>query len=224
MRRELKYREDMVDLGITQAHRDVFKEPNGYPFTPDLYRLCKYQLQLLFVYDEWLSDRRQNFVLDDCGVRIATVFSQEKYNFLIKSTDQSSVAIPDSQGSLIKGELFAVYPESFVKLDKLRLNGLRSIRDRVQVIYPYHEEAFIKNSLDGYFTEDGYELPEALQGVKHYIGPEKVWLLDCFMYSGHPTYWTDMIHQQPFLFDRVPRFEPKKEKTWLSEYYKYQNP
>ena len=122
------------------------------------------------------------------------------------------------------GEVFIILPELFIKLDKLKLNGLQSLRDRVQILFPYHEHGFVKNSPDGYFTEDGLLLPEALQGRKHWIGPEKVYILECHMYYGHPSYWKDMVYQQPFLFERVKTFQPKKDKAWLEEYYRYQNP
>lgn len=213
-----------IDLGITDADRAILQEPNGWPFTPDIYRLEKYQLQLLFVYDEWLSDRRENFILEDSGEKIGVGFSKDRFDFLIKSTDNSSVAFPEPSGHRIKGEVHAILPETFIKLDKLKLNGLKSIRDRVTILYPYRDARWLKNSPDGYFTQDGHILPEALQGLKYEEGPEKIFHLECHMYMGHPEFWMDMIYSNPFMFDRVPRFEPKKDKQWLDAYFKYQNP
>lgn len=214
-----------IDLGITQAHRDIASSPAGYPFTPDLYRLEKYQLQLLFVTDGWLSDRHESFVIKELGENLGKAFSKDRFDFLIKSTDpfKTAVILPNEDGHRIMGEVWVVEGDAFVKLDKLKVNGLQSLRHRVDILYPYRYEGYVQN-YDGYFTPDGQILPEALQGKKHWLGPEQIWTLECWMYQAHPSYWVDMVHQNPFFFDRVQRFEPKKEKTWLEKYYRYQNP
>lgn len=214
-----------VDLGLTEAHREIVRNPAGYPFTPDLWRLEKYKLQLLFVYDEWLSDRHQSFVIKELGENMGKAFTQDRYDFLVKATDpnKTSVTLPNPDGNRIMGELWVLEGKDFTKLDKLKLNGLQSLRRRTEVLFPYRYEGYVQN-YDGYFTPDGLELPAALQGKKHWLGPEMIWMMPCWIYEGHPDYWLDMVHQNPFFFDRVPRFDPKKEKTWLEKYYRYQNP
>ena len=215
-----------VDLDITPAILETVRAPAGYPFTPDIYKLEKYQLQLLFVCDEWLSDRHQSFVMKELGENLGKAFTKDKFDFLIKAThpDKPSVILPNPDGNRIAGEVWVVEPSAFLKLDKLKLNGLQSLRHRVPILYPYRYHGFVQN-YDGYFTPDGILLPEALQGKKHWIGDEQIWMFEgMWMYQGHPDYWQDMVYSAPFFFDRVARFAPKEEKTWLDKYYKYQNP
>lgn len=182
-------------------------------------------MQLLFVCDGWLSDRHESFVVKEMSENLGRGFTKDRFDFLIKATDpnKTSVILPNPDGHRIMGEVLVLQGGDFAKLDKLKLNGLQSLRHRVEILYPYRYEGYVQN-YDGCFTPDGQILPEALQGKKHWLGPEMIWVLECWMYQAHPSYWLDMVYQNPFFFDRVQRFEPKKEKTWLEKYYRYQNP
>lgn len=211
---------------LADGLRRKLQAESGYPFTPDLWRLEKKPRQLVFVYDEWMSDRHQSLVLRDEDTKKHGIgYTHEKFNFLVKTTnpERTSVAIHDRKGLRLMGEVWEIPHQLFIKLDKLKQNGLQSLRYRSLILFPWHESGTVING-DGYYTDDGYELPEALQGKKHWIGPEKIYVLECWMYYGHPMYWHDMIHTNPAFFNRVETFSPKKTKKWISEYYRYQNP
>lgn len=209
-----------VDIGWTRRHQKLIADWNYSPFTPDIAKLQKYKKQLLFVTDEWMDDRRSSFVLDGLSDCEGVAFTQDHYLFLTKATDGTPIAIPDPDGFKIKGEVHSMEGEAFIKLDKLKLNRVQFIRKRVDLIFPYRDQGTIDN---GTFSDDGFLLPDLLAGKKSWIGPEKVCLLEAWMYIGHPDYWMDQIHEQPYMFNQVPTFEPKKDKQWLSEYYKFQN-
>lgn len=206
--------------------RQALQSSSGYPFTPDLWRLEKKLRHLIFVTDEWMSDRHQSLVLkDEDTKRHGWGYTNDKFNFLTKSTTPGNtpVILQDRKGLRIMGEVWEIPTNLFIKLDKLKQHGLQSLRYRSLILFPWHESGTVING-DGYYTDDGYELPEALQGRKHWIGPERIYVLECWMYIGHPTYWLDMVHTNPAFFNRVQSFTPKKKRQWLSEYYRYQNP
>lgn len=213
-----------VKLKLEARHQAAILGFNNSPFTPDVSRLEKYRHQLLFLTDEWMRDRRQNMVVEEDSSHECVAFTKDKFKFLVKSTDGTPVAIPDPEGHRIKGELISI-PQSklslWLKLDKLKLNGLQFIRTRTTVINPYRLEL---KGVD--VDESGNPLPRALQGkgVRVFRGAEQLAEIDCWMYIGAEEYWLDMIYEQPWLFNQVPVFKPKKEKAWLEPYYKYQNP
>lgn len=209
-----------VDTGWAKHCRQQMDGWTPSLFTPDIAKLEKYKKQLLFVTDEWMDDRRQSFVLDGVSNNEGVAFSIERHLFLTKATDGTPVAMPDENGFRIKGEVHSLDGKAFLKLDKLKQNRIQFIRKRVFLIYPYRNQGTIDN---GTFTDDGFLLPDILAGKKSWLGPERVGHMSAWMYVGNPDYWLEQIHQQPYMFNRVPTFIPKKDKQWLSEYYKFQN-
>lgn len=202
-----------------QKFREIVGKYSGYPFTPDVWFLTRGPGRLLFVYDEWLSDRRQSFILKDIGEKLTSGFTRGYYEFVIHTPSGTSVAFPSPHGRRIKGEIWIILSEAFISLDRLKQNGVHSIRERVDILDPFRPSGYINN---GMYSEDGLELPEALQGRKHWVGEERVWLHECYMYTAHPRLEA-LVYQQPYNFERVPYFPPKKDKKWLSEYYYFQD-
>lgn len=213
-----------IDIGLKPHH--IAQTIGWYNrWTPDIDRLEKYRSQLLFVCDEFMSARRQHFVIEGDifqyeGRPVKVIgFTESKYNFLIKNG--VALPFPSEDGKVIQGEVFAVSPEAFKKLDKLKQNGVQFYRKRVPIVDPYRPYGVINNHG---FDELGFELPPALEGKKYWLGEEHlhrhpgVW-----MYLPKMSYWEYQWRRAPQLFDAVPSFTPKKDKTWLSEYYKYQN-
>ncbi len=191
--------------------RDIVRRYSGYPFTPDVWFITRGPLRLLFVYDEWLSDRRQNFVLDNIGVKLTTAFTTGYYEFLIDTRTNQSIAFPSEHGRRIRGELWIVLSSSLLSLDKLRQNGVQSLRERVDIIDPYRPTGYVQN-YDGYFTPDGHLLPEALQGRKEWIGAERVWIHEAYMYTAHPEVEA-LVYKEPYNFERVPYFPLRKKRS-----------
>jgi hypothetical protein len=190
-------------------------------YTPDIYKLEKYQHQLLFVYDEWMSDRRQHFVIEDYVTERVVAFTTQKFDFLIK--DGCALPFPSDDGKIIKGEILALSDpgNAFKKLDKLRQNTVQYVRHRVELVDPYRPYFVINNHG---FDEEGRELPPSVAGKKLWLGDEHLATQHAWMYFPRHDYWDYQRRRNPQRFHRVPSFTPRKDKTWLSEYYKYQNP
>lgn len=220
-------------------HQLALLEGTSNHYTPDIAKLEEYETQRLFVFDEWMSDRRQNFVIDEMGVRRGAGFTKQKFQFRVfngfLSPDWTPVANKDPEGYVIKGEIVEILPSSFLLLDKLKQNGVKFIRERVKILKPSRDVIVFENTTEerGVHHSMGVngvdwitgKFPDGhpLAGKKCWISPEKITPVFAWMYLGKHSYW-NMYRNAPYLFQRVPTFKPKKDKEWLSEYYKYQNP
>lgn len=180
---------------------------NQSPFTTDIMWLQMQATHRLFICDNIMADRKQNFLLDDCAARLnVACFTKECYNYRIFK-DGTPVPIEDSKGHRIMGEMVAATPDAFLKLDKLRQNGVQFIRKHVSVLLPN-------------CPQDNRMLPQ-------FLGKGRVDTWKCWMYVGIPDYWenTACKWEAPWqVFSSVPVFTPKeRHQSWLTPYYKYQN-
>jgi hypothetical protein len=212
-------------------------------FTPDLAILEQYQTAVLFVADEWMRDRRRNFVLDDEGVkREGRAFTMPHFDYRVfqGQYEPDHVPVPirngyaNGHGFKIQGEVISMPPALFLKLDKLKLNGVQFRRERIRIIKPYRDQIVFENTteersphptmnvgidwLSGKFPHN-----HPLAGKKLWVSPERLTFIWAWMYVAIPKYWRQYT-KSPFLFEKVPTFKPKKDKWWLTEYYRYQNP
>lgn len=230
---------------LSPLQKEILQYGRPSLFTPDLPLLEEYQRRLLFVADEWMKDRRQNFILDELGaVRRGSAFTFAKFQYRTfvghrHDPQHINVALKSEQGFPIMGEVVELDPSShlkpFQRLDKLRLNTVQFQRQRVILAMPYRDGPIVfENTMDDRRSIQGYmsgvdwltgKFPDGhpLAGKKYWLGPEKIAHVRAMMYVGIPAYWSRWINT-PFLFNRIPTFKPKKSKWWLTEYYKYQNP
>lgn len=211
-------------------------------FTPDMAVLEKYQYQLLFVCDAWMSDRRDNHEIDDLdGKRKGRAFTFNKFKYLVQDRDLFSEChrpLPleyKDYGYKISGEIVAVRPHIIKDLDKFKLNERMFLRKRVHVLYPYRDEIVYENTLaaddPGMHPSASFDMrtrkfeiyQHPLAGKKRWLSEERLCILRVWMYVANPEFWKDII-RNPFNYSEVPTFKPKKSKRWLSEYYRYQSP
>src|SRR6266481_3227384 len=145
-----------------ERQREILMHSNHSPFTPDIARLEGLERHNLFVCDEWMSDRRQSFVLEELGGRreIHHAWTMHPLLFLTHQGHfDDGVTVPlDGLGSRrkIKGEVWSVPPTAFIKLDKLRLNGVKFKRDRVYAIVPDRPSEVFENECDEYGRTHGH--------------------------------------------------------------------
>lgn len=229
-------------IKLELRHQLALLEGMPSQYTPDIATLEKYEEQKLFVADEWLSDRRQNFVLDDLGAkREGTAFTSIPYLYRVFTgflSPEWTPVVEVGEGFKVKGEIVSVRPSSFLLLDKLKQNGLQFYRSRIPLIKPYRDGPIVfENTIEhtdplfrgGNYASRGIDwltgkFPEGhpLAGKKCWVGPERIRIVHAWMYLGKPSFW-NRYRKQPFLYQKVPTFKPKKDKDWLTEYYKYQN-
>lgn len=237
-----------IKLKIELRHQFALLSFQPSIFTPDISRLEKYEHQLLFVCDDWMRDRRgRHFIADHCEHQCFG-FTMNSYRYLTHrghlgyDVDPIHLPLEDSTGWKIKGEVVKVRPDVFLKLDKLKLNGVSSHipmlkRRRVHILYPHRPWGVLRNTLDECELTPHRDVTSGicwdrkipdwtghpLAGKKYWVGKERIHIIQAWMYTAHPLWW-DLIYRHPEQFNEIARFIPSKPKKWLSEYYVYQNP
>jgi len=163
-------------------------------FTPDIWRLERYQFQLMFIYGEMMRQHQMHSMVEEFSVPLAKGFTQGKYSLWKKNLGNVSFPIaldvPFSGAPLeaIKGELYAIQTSQYINLDKFKLNGYHFLRQRVPIVIPYREIG-------------GYEQSTKIQA---------------WMYVGISDYWVEQL-DAGYLFSPVRVFKPSK--AWTDKYY-----
>jgi hypothetical protein len=177
------------------------------PFTPDISVLQQKATQLLFVYDEMMTDFPDHRIIEEYAITCGSVFTKDEFVMYKRKLGQDSyaVALDDSffvaQKAIIKGQLFAVQSPRFAELDTIYQNGVEFERRRITVRMPYYH--FGWRDKTSMFKE--YRMQE----------------LRCFMYVGVQEHWSNIMGEGDgfFLYERVRTFEPKNPD--LTKYYHY---
>ena len=194
-------------------------------FTPDIATLELSQFHLLFVCDDLMRAGKNYKIIADSSASVARGFTRNGYNFYRKVTDQTPVVVAAKQTDSrydfsclkIKGEIHCIESKAFIRLDTHYQNGVQFRRKRVQILYPTRQHGQIVNH-----DTQGRPLPEALRGHKHFLLPERVDPIWCWMYIGASNYWKPLL-DGGFAFEPVRIVEPKEDKNWLVKYYHWQN-
>jgi len=195
-------------------------------FTPDIAELELHQFVLLFVCDDVMRAGKNYELIADQSAKVTKGFTLKAFNFYRKRTDGTAIPIrinkqPDRfsfTAFKIKGEVHAVKPQAFLKLDVHYQNGVVFRRVRTKIIYPHTPHGMLVNK-----DTQGRPLPKALQGAKHFLLPERVEPITAWMYVGVSSYWNPLL-DGGFEFEPVTIRYPEKDRSWLIKYYHYQNP
>lgn len=211
---------------------EVFQEVihrmiEGNKHTPDINEIERKEYIFLLSIDSTQQNLPRNELIRE-GAYCGDVFTSKNYQFFKSKVEPSSIPVPMETElseplvqympppAKIKGELHLIAPYQFKKLDIEMENGVKFIRKRVRVLYPYRE-------LRAFPTYDttGRELPRPLMGKEDqtFLTHEKVHILRAEMYVGNPDYW-DPLLDAGYHFTSVKCFEPKN-RDWLKRYYKY---
>lgn len=195
--------------------------------TPDISDLDSKEYVFLLAIDSTQQSMPRHELISE-GAYCGDVFTSKNFQFFKSKVEPKSIPIPMETELMeplvqympppakIKGELHLITPHQFKKLDIEMENGVKFIRKRVRVLYPYRE-------LRSFPTLDttGRELPLPLMGKEDrtFLTEEKVHILRAHMYIGNPEYW-DPLLDAGYHFTSVKCFEPKN-RDWLKRYYKY---
>lgn len=197
-------------------------------YTPDIAVLEQKQHWLLFVCDNHMTSGKNHEVIahhrHPTQKRVRG-FTADHFTFFQKRTDGTGIPMPADRPDnrftysalKIKGEVHAVTPECIRRLDEHYQNGVQFKRVRVKILYPQTPHGMLVNK-----DVRGKPLPPALQGAKHFLLPERVDPITCYMYVGMRDYWTDLL-DGGFAFEPVPIRYPEKDRNWLPKYYHYLN-
>lgn len=195
--------------------------------TPDASEIFQYKKMLLFVCDSFKSHHK-NFLntikfgptlMENC-TDYPIVFTMQGFNVVYERETGRVVPVFGNKNSYLpvakmKGQLHLVTPELLQFLDKVHENGVQYKRRRMKFLLPYRAK------LSGpWKTLDGQPLPRALQGWRQKEFPEKIHIVEAWMYVGRQSFWQDRI-DGGFNTVQCPTFFPNREKVWLPKYYEY---
>lgn len=196
-------------------------------YTPDAAALFEFKRVWLFVCDGHQSKHEHFPKMLKFGSTLVpeyttypTVFTMQGFEMFYDTPSGQVVPLHAIEktsfpSAKIKGQLHLVRPELIHSLDIRYQNTIQYRRRRIKLIIPYREK------LRGpWKTVNGKPLPRALQGWRAKEGPEKIHILEAYMYIGRHKYWQSRLDggystlQCPILF-------PNVEKNWLPRYYEF---
>lgn len=171
--------------------------------TADLWELQQYKRQFVFMYGDMMQGHRKfkQYMKDDSEF-LYKAFTRNKFTVFQKLIGSESfpIALANTfscvQQLRVKGELFSIDPEHFVKLDNEMENGVRYRRVRQQLILPYRE-----------------------YNKKECISEQRVILVDAWMYVGRKDYWDGHIDAGFQFKPLTPLPQPPLMKHQLGDYY-----
>lgn len=178
-------------------------------YTPDIAFLEEQQRCLIFVFDDMMAGKANADLIVSASVTgrwpIAHVYTEDKFFFWKKDLGSLSYPIAldkavsgytefkyDKEPGKIWGQLYAVRPQAFIRLDIERENGVQYTRRQVQVRLPYVRSNPIPDIKEAFFWP--------------------------WMYVGNHEYWDDqlagVISSKPI--DKTP-----DNRSWLGSHYRF---
>ena len=137
-------------------------------FTPDFKKLKQFDNILVFVYDDLKFGGSQDTVLSESAYLGEATSAHDMYSlkgYRLPVLLNNNVRSSPSRGK-IKGELYAVPPETILQLDKLKRNG---------VLFKREQRTFFLID-QKYKTKKGVQVPSVKAWV--YMGIPEVWKND----------------------------------------------
>lgn len=182
-------------IGLNELSASAFYEvEDRLRFTKDMWELEQAEFRRMFVCDEMMSGLRQEKLVQEASVFMYHAFTFDTFEMYKKKLGNATFPIPFHSNGFkpnafrIKGEVWAVRPYHYPKLDKYRENGVSFQRTPVRLVVPYHEKIA---------TTDGAEYRQ-----KHHI-------VRAMMYIAIPDYWKKLM-DNGYLFDKVKVFNQGK--------------
>jgi hypothetical protein len=193
---------DAVDVSLLANQRD------GQQFTPDIWKLEKYEYQLLFLCDDLMSRHPNHELIKDYIVPELAVpaFTAEGWWSLWRTKNgKDSYSIPlvnnlrRVMSRRILGQIVAIRPYMFIDLDKLKVNGVLFKRIRSSFLVPYRKKIDTR--------------------IGEMITDEFTQLIRAWMYVGVSEYWNKELSD--YSFRLVRNYEPRKRdgSWWPGSYY-----
>jgi hypothetical protein len=192
-------------------------------YTPDIARLQENVCWWLFIADDCRPQRKnyERVYRPGCSIEYPTAFTMQGFNYFYHRPTGRPIPIhaDDDDGlfprAKIKGELHLVTPSVLIDLDIYRQNGVLFRRKRVKILIPYYEV-----NMNQWIDATGKPLPKALQNYHNKVSPEKIFILDAWMYVGKKSAYEPKL-DDGYEYLQCPVFFPNVEKPWLTRYYEY---
>jgi hypothetical protein len=178
-------------------------------FTPDFALLEEHQRILFFACDDMMSGQRNSDMIAEHSVTgrwpLAHCYTLDKFQFWVKELGKLSYPVVldkpatgkadlkyDVDLGRVWGELYAIRPQAFIKLDIERENKVQYTRRRVEVIVPYTQ----------------WNPTPSIKEKRHWP----------MMYVGNHDYWDDQL-AGPHLSRTISKTPDSRE--WLGPHYRF---
>ena len=188
-----------------EAIREICKMVS--PFSKDIPLLQEHHRILIFVYDDMMQGKRNSDLIVETSVTgrypLANCYTEDNFHCWKKELGKLSFPIAldkpvsgftrfDATPAKIWGELYAIRPTQFIKLDIEKENGVQFTRRRVKVILPY----------------------------THWnpIPDRKETIIEPMMYVGNHDYWDDQLGG---IHSSRPVEKTPDERAWLGAHYRF---
>lgn len=197
---------------LTAKVSDILKN------TPDAATIMRYEIQLVFIYDQMMGGMYEFDRVGNESFFGATAYTAADYVLWKKKLGLKSEAIalqPKSNQRYtidtpvrIQGEIYGVRPERLMELDKYKENMVQFKRIRARLVIPYRSISWIKDR-DAIAYLSGKTEPNSI-----ILTDERVCEVKAWMYVGCPEYWDELL-DGGFIFEPVRLYTPKATITKL---------
>jgi hypothetical protein len=215
-----KYDTNPVHDAITAL---LYEEKQRLQFTPDYHDIGTRRGNLVFVHDDMMMLQPNHDLVKD-GLSwfypFAYGYTSQKFSFVkkelglksfpiaidLRNTDDMPMHV--AQTYRIRGELYALRPQTIIELDTHRQNGVQFQRIKVNI-----NVASRKLRRSVWTDANGRDKSE------YKLGKEEMITVPCWMYVGREAYWKDQLESQFFDFKSIDIVQ--EDRLWLKEYYQY---
>lgn len=193
--------------------------PHDWDFTKDQWVLEQFIQQLLFIpkgMEDLIQDipEEDEVFVKEINNSVYTHGNFLAYKWDVGADREYSLVMPGDfkpsgyfgngtppPPSRVRGSLHLVWSDKMFYLDKAQQNGVKYVRQRIKVIYPYRKVTYSKT----------HPLPE--------ISPHCYITITAWVYVGVPTYWDDRIggvFAQPLHLHKHETPNP-----WIGEFFDF---
>lgn len=215
-----KYDTNAVHDAITAL---VHEEKQRLQFTPDYHIIGARKGNLVFIHDDMMMGQ-PNHELVRYGLSgfkpFAYGYTTKHFSFVKKNLglksfpiavdlrDSSNMPMHVAQTSRIRGEIYALRPQTIITLDTHRQNGVQFKRVPVNI-----NVGSQKMRRSHWFDAEGRTQFE------YSLDKEEMVTVPCWMYVGREEYWKDQLESEFFSFKPIDIIQ--EDRLWLKEYYQY---
>lgn len=220
----LKRKEIAKHLKLAEIMDLLHEDHRRLQFTPDYYLISQKKSHLVFIHDDMMqlqpnhskvvegslsgfyplsygyTSRRFSFIKKELGLKSFPIALE------LRDTEELPMFMADSYR--IRGEIYAVRPQTLIELDTHRQNGVQFQRRRVNINVGF------RKLRQAHWVDANAKDRYALN-----LDREEMCSSECWMYVGREDYWKDQLHAGFFDFKQVDIIQ--EDRLWLKEYYQY---
>lgn len=216
-----KYDTNAVQDAITAL---IHEDKQRLQFTPDYHVIGARKSNLTFIHDDMMMLQPNHELVKEGSLSgfypFAYGYTSKRYSFVKKELglksfpiavelrDDSEMPMHVAQTNRIRGEVYALRPQTIVSLDTHRQNGVQF--QRIKANINVASRKLRKSSWTDANGKDRHD---------YKLDREEMITVPCWMYVGREEYWKDQLASSFFDFKSIDVVT--EDRIWLKEYYQY---